>query len=411
MKTSSNRAFGSLLSISALVVVTALAGCSGGSGATTGTPSGSASGAGVTVTLPVPTSSPFWGEPGTASLPAATTAALQKVLETIVDSKDERGITAAVVTPTGTWAGAAGVDGTGTALQPTSAFAIASTTKTFVAAEIMLLAQEGRLDLDKPVADYVTLPFDTHGATIRQLATMTAGLPGFPQATLDALAAKDLTHVFTAAEILELAADQPAAGILGQAPVYSGTPFYALGLVIEKVTGRSLAAALHDDLVAPAGLTRTWMQPEEKPVPPLAISADTGDVQLVDTSGWLPSKGASSLGQGGGGMASDAPDLARWIYLLYGGHVLDRTVVTQMERYSFANDGQAYGFGTMVGIVDGQTLYGHAGNYLGYTSISMVFPDISTSIAVLLPRTGGTGNDAGAEHLFALHDTLVTART
>ena len=63
---------------------------------------------------------------------------------------------------------------------PPSAFAIASTTKTFVAAEVLLLASQGKIDLDAPVTEYVSLPFETNGATIRQLATMTSGSPRTP---------------------------------------------------------------------------------------------------------------------------------------------------------------------------------------------------------------------------------------
>ncbi len=90
------------------------------------------------------------------------------------------GLSAAVVTPTGSWAGATGVDAAGTAIKPTSAFAIADITMTFVGAEVLLLASGGKIDLDAPVTTYVTLPFATNGATIRQLATMTSGFPGLP---------------------------------------------------------------------------------------------------------------------------------------------------------------------------------------------------------------------------------------
>ncbi|MGZ8438622.1 MAG: serine hydrolase, partial [Candidatus Limnocylindrales bacterium] len=128
---------------------------------------------------PAPSSSSrsAWDPPNDAALPDATVSKLQAQLDGWVSGGEVIGLSAAVVSPEGSWAGAAGVDAAGTAVKPTSAFAIASVTKTFVAAEVLLLASLGKIDLDAPVTNYVTLPFETNGATIRQLATMTSGFP------------------------------------------------------------------------------------------------------------------------------------------------------------------------------------------------------------------------------------------
>ena len=87
------------------------------------------------------------------------------------------GITAAVVTADGIWQGAAGQDGTGEDLVAESAMAIGSITKTFVAAEVMKLVGQGQVNLDAPVSDYVSVPFDTRGATVRQVLGMRSGFP------------------------------------------------------------------------------------------------------------------------------------------------------------------------------------------------------------------------------------------
>jgi D-alanyl-D-alanine carboxypeptidase len=163
------------------------------------------------------------------------------------------------------------VDAAGTPIEPTSALSIASTTKTFVAAEILLLASQGKIALDAPVTGYVTLPFETNGATIRQLATMTSGFPGVPDDVLNAQVPKDLSRVWTAEEIVALAKDQPRAGTLGGPGEYNGINYDVLGLVIEKVTGEPLATVLRRDLLGPAGLDRIWMQvAERRPLTPRA---------------------------------------------------------------------------------------------------------------------------------------------
>ncbi len=336
-----------------------------------------------------PSSSAVWDEPNSAALPAATVSTLQALLDGWVSGHEVIGLSAAVVSPEGSWSGAAGADAAGTAIQPTSAFAIASPTKTFVAAEVLLLASQGKIDLDAPVTQYVSLPFETNGATIRQLATMTSGFPGVPNDALGKLVPKDLTRAWTAEELVALAKDGPRAGTLGGPGAYNGLNYYVLGMVIEKVTAEPLATVLRRDLLGPAGLDRIWMQVAEQPQPPLTVAVDRTDAKVVDpASGYLPSLASASTGVGGAGMAADAPSLARWGYLLYGGRIIDRDLVATMTTYVTDTDQGGYGFGTMVADMDGVSIVGHAGDGFQYSSILLVWPSTRTAVVVLVPVEG-----------------------
>ncbi len=380
-----------------LAASTALGGCSGGSPPGTASPAASASSppppAATATPAATPAASPSspsaWEKPNNAALPGATASKLQAQLVALVSGHEVIGLSAAVVSPQGSWAGAAGVDAAGTAIKPSSAFAIASTTKTFVAAEVLLLASQGKIDLDAPVTTYVSLPFETNGATIRQLATMTSGFPGVPDDALNAQVPKDLTRVWTAEEVVALAKDQPRWGTLGGPGRYNGINYYVLGMVIEKVTGEPLATVLRRDLLAPSGLDRIWMQPGEKPQPPLTVAVDRTDAKVVDpASGYLPSLASASTGQGGAGMAADAPSLARWGYLLYGGRIIDGTLVTTMTTKVTDTDAGGYGFGTMVADWQGATIVGHLGDYIQYSSVLLVWPSTRTAVALLAPVPG-----------------------
>ena len=383
-----------------LAASAALGGCSGGSpsgtastAASPSSPPPPAATATPAATLATPAASPSspsaWGEPNGAALPNATASKLQVMLDGWVSGHEVIGLSAAVVSPQRSWSGAAGVDAAGTAIKPTSAFAIASTTKTFVAAEVLLLASQGKIDLDAPVTQYVTLPFETNGATIRQLATMTSGFPGVPDETLNKQVPKNLSRAWTAAELVALAKDGPRLGTVGGPGRYNGLNYYVLGMVIEKVTGKPLATVLRGDLLAPAGLDRIWMQPGEKPQPPLTVAVDRTDAEVVDpASGYLPSLASASTGQGGAGMAADAPSLARWGYLLYGGRIIDGTLVTTMTTKVTDTDAGGYGFGTMVADWQGATIVGHLGDYIQYSSLLLVWPSTRTAVAVLAPAPG-----------------------
>jgi D-alanyl-D-alanine carboxypeptidase len=317
------------------------------------------------------------------------------MLDGWVSGHEVIGLSAAVVSPKGSWASAAGVDAAGKAIKPTSAFSIASVTKTFVAAEVLLLAAQGKIDLDAPVTKYVALPFETKGATIRQLATMTSGFPGPPADVLNKQVPKDLSHAWTAEELVALAKDEPRLGTVGGPGMYNTLNYCVLGMVIEKVTGKPLATVLRSDLLAPAGLDRIWMQPAEKPQPPLTVAVDRTDAKVVDpASGYLPSLASASTGQGGGGIAADAPSLARWGYLLYGGRIIDGHLVeTMTTEATVAADVGSYGFGTMIAVMDGITIVGHMGDGLQYSSILLVWPSTRTAVVVLAPAPGMNAGD------------------
>ena len=402
--------------VAVVVVVALLSGCSSGAtsapasaqGAATAAPAAPASSSPLPATAPTAAPSPAWAAPNEAALPNATVSKLQGLLDGWASAHGVIGLSAAVVTPTGSWAGATGVDSAGTAIKPTSAFSIAEITMTFVGAEVLLLASEGKIDLDALVTQYVTLPFATNGATIRQLATMTSGFPGVPDGTVNAQVAKDLTRVWTAAEVVALAKDQPRQGTPGGPGVFNGLNYVVLGMVIEKVTGEPLATVLRRDLLAPSALDRMWMQPAEKPQPPLTVAVDRTDAKVVDpASGYLPSRASASTGQGGAGMAADAPSLARWGYLLYGGRIIDGDLVATMTTKVADTLYGAYGFGTMVADVDGQTVFGHPGDSLQYSSLLLVWPGTRTAVAVLAPSPGKTVDHTLPDCALSLYQQLL----
>ena len=89
------------------------------------------------------------------------------------------------------------------------------------------------------------------------------------------------------------------------------------------------------------------------------------------------------MGGAAGAMAADAPTLARWGYLLYGGHIIDASLVNQMTD---APGGVGYGLGTVVADVDGDKVVGHGGNIRSYHGEMYVWPDQAKAIALLMPH-------------------------
>lgn len=275
------------------------------------------------------------------------------------------------------------MDGVGVPLEPESALAIGSITKTFVAAEVLTLAARGQVELDGAVADHVDLPFDTDGATVREVLGMESGLPLDPVDKVIGLTG-DVEREWTVDDVFDLTSPGTHQGTRGGEPSYNNLNYYVLGALVEEVTGDPLAVALRRDLIGPAGLDRVWVQTAEQPTPPLAVAAGVPSVASVDVDGpYLPSRALASAAGAAGGMAADAPTLARWGHLLYGGAVIDASLVKLMTA---AEDGRDwYGLGTVVYGQGEEAVVGHDGDIVVYHGVLAVWPANATSVAVLVP--------------------------
>ena len=350
------------------------------------------------VPFPAPKSAPF--DP-------RVTRALQSVLDAVVSDYRQLqragfpevpdaapGVTAAVVSEAGTWAGAAGTGGDGVKLVPDSMMAIGSITKTFTAAEVLHLADAHKIDLDAPISRYLGKASINPRATIRQTLAMTSGLPfdddTEPNLTIRALV-DGCARAWTPKQAVRALVSGPTSTPGGR-PVYSNAGYVLLGELIERVTGKPFAAALHADLLGPDRLSRVVVQDAEQVRPPVAFPPARLD--LSTRSGYLPCRSLASAAFAAGAIASDAPTVARWGYDLYGSRLLPEITVAHMIAEQSVTDidtGLGYGLGTMIfhnlqyTITDS---VGHSGEILGYTSLLAVSEREHLSVAVLVDDDG-----------------------
>ena len=118
-----------------------------------------------------------WPDLPATGLPADVADRLEAEMTSWVDREMLPGVTAAVASPQGVWAAAAGVDGEGTPLTPDSGLSLLNITWSFTAAEVMLLGEQGKVDLDAPASTYIPVRQVANGVTVRQLLEHRAGIP------------------------------------------------------------------------------------------------------------------------------------------------------------------------------------------------------------------------------------------
>src|SRR4051812_30444924 len=193
--------------------------------------------------------------------PPAEQLTLDQIVATRLGGQMVPGAVAGVAIPgRGSWLSAQGIADLRTAAPITTDdhFRIGSVSKTFTATLVLQLVDEGKLNLDDTLEPYV--PGIPNGAeiTIRQVLQMTAGIYDF---SLDAQFAaaydRDPTTLFTPDDVIAIVKRHEPDFAPGASLSYSDTNYILLGLVIEKLTGMSVAEALQESIFAPLGLTET----------------------------------------------------------------------------------------------------------------------------------------------------------
>ena len=334
-----------------------------------------------------------------------TTDRLQKILRNQVKNKDVAGLQAAVRLPSGeVWLGTAGMAefSPDRPIRDGNAFAIASVTKTFIAALILQLAEEGKVDLDVPFGTYFSDAPRKKTVTLRQLLSHTSGIDNFwgnPRygeittawwKTPNAGGLKARDHEWTYEEMMSLVRSGDFKP--GEDYQYSNTNYVILGKVAEAVEGKPIHKQLRQRFFRPLGLEHTVYQPAEKPGAGAAHghwSWPGGHTDHTRDSAYVPFMAAASVAGPAGAIASTAEDLSIWADALYGGKLLSDASLEQMT--TFLRPG-TYGLGADVTRFAGNVGYGHRGGIRGYESSMWYFPESGVSV-VLLSNQGNWDTD------------------
>lgn len=364
----------------------------------TPTPAATTSPSGSPTQAPSP--SPTVTPSPTLSPPAAyDPEALMGQLETELERQRSRfgliGLGATVVMPDGlAWSGGSGSAHVDPGLPATgdTPFVVGSITKTFVAALVMQLAEEGVLSLDDPLSRWLPDYRRHNDATLRQLLAHTSGIYNyFEHPAYNRRVFADPEPDWTPQEILtEFGA--PPYFEAGSGYHYSNTGFVLLGLVIEEATGNSLEEELQARLFEPLGLEDTYFGGGTDTAP--ATSAHgylvgRNGVRLIsDGTSYRPTRSAATVAWAAGAIVASAPDLATWARALYDGdEVVAAEYVAQMTDFA-ANpySGLEYGLGTRTRILNGHRMVGHTGSLRGFAAAMWHFPDLDVTVVVLSNR-------------------------
>lgn len=288
-----------------------------------------------------------------------------------------------VATPYGA---AEGLADAGRPLTVDTPLRIASNTKTFVAATLLRLWEQGRIDLDAPIGPLLTPKldallkadgYDTARISVRQLLSHSAGLydhGGDPRFIKAVLAQPD--HVWTREEQVRLSleyADPQSPP--GTAFRYSDTGYILLGDIIERLTGEKLATVVRREMRFDAlGLKSAWWEVVE-PAPAGGVARARQMLGATDAT----HVHASMDLYGGGGLVMSARDLATFFAALFEGKIFARPATLQEMLWQGPHQGaDQYRLGIFVKRVGDREVYWHSGFW---GTVAYYSPDTGIAVA------------------------------
>jgi CubicO group peptidase (beta-lactamase class C family) len=263
-----------------------------------------------------------------------------------------------------------------TAATPATNYRLASVTKQFTAASILLLAEAGKLKLDDPVRQWLPeLPDAARGVTVRHLLTHTGGLIDYEDFVAD-----DAPQVHDADVLRILSKQERTYFAPGAGYRYSNTGYSLLSLIVARASGQPFASYLHDHIFAPLGMDATVAFEDG-----VSTVTSRGYGYSANGAAWRRTdQSSTSAVLGDGGIYSSIDDLAKWDAALYD----DRLLSAASRDLAFTpathtdNPSVDYGMGWRI---TGETLW-HSGETRGFRNVILRYPQRRLAVIVLTNR-------------------------
>ncbi|MFD2561463.1 serine hydrolase domain-containing protein [Aquimarina rubra] len=267
---------------------------------------------------------------------------------------------------------------------PQSVFRIASTSKQFTAACIVLLSQQGKLSLgDKLIKFFPDFPAYANNITIQHLLNHTSGIRDYLSlASLSGL--EDEDH-YTDKTVMKWLANQEELNFKpGDEYLYSNSGYWLLGQIVNKVSGVSMAKYAKENIFDPLGMDNTHFHNDH--------------TQIVKNraSGYSPSKqkgysiSMTTLDMiGDGGVFTTVEDLKKWDDNFYDSKILNQDFWNKMTTVGTLNNGEQITYASGLGIdtYKGLKTIQHGGAFVGYRAEMIRLPEQRFTVILLANRS------------------------
>ncbi|MBX7126814.1 MAG: beta-lactamase family protein [Cyclobacteriaceae bacterium] len=267
----------------------------------------------------------------------------------------------------------------GIPITPASIFHIASESKQYTAFCIVLLAQQGKLNLNDDIRKYLPyVPDFGKTITIRHLIYHTSGLRD--QWQLLAIGGESLDDVIHQEHVIKLVSKQKELNFApGERSLYCNTGYTLMAEIVKQVSGQSLRAFAEENIFKPLAMTQTHFHDDNTEiVRNRTYSYDSiSKEKFVNSPLNYATVGATSL-------FTTVEDEAKWLDNFATAKVGGREAIQQMHELGVLNNGKKleYAFAIAIDTVDGHLRIGHGGADAGYRTYAVRFPEEKLDVVV-----------------------------
>lgn len=271
-------------------------------------------------------------------------------------------------------------------------YRVASETKTFVAALMLKLSEEGVLTLDDTLDSWLPgLVPNGSAITVRHLLNHTSGIFNYTDdaSVFEPYLQDDRDHVWLPEELVAVAMAHDPLFEPGTDWSYSNTGYILAGMIAEKATGVSLPELLRTKIFDPLGLQDTYLPTE----PGLAGPHSHGyllpgqDLPLPKDKPLDVTRFSPSWAWAAGGIISDSGDIQHFYAELLGGNVLSPESLEEMKSTVDAGYGLDYGLGLLSAPTPCGRAWGHDGSFPGFFSIALSTEDGAAQVVLMRNAT------------------------
>ena len=264
-------------------------------------------------------------------------------------------------------------------INTTTNFNLASASKQFTAYSILLLAEQGRLNLDDDIRKYLHWFPDLHQKiTIRHLINHTSGIR--EQLRLLPIAGSTGSDYISQSRIIKILSNQRGLNFNpGEQYSYCNSGYLLLAEIIEKVSGQKFRAFQDSAIFKPLGMTHTFVHDEASEIlTNYAVSYEKDDDKFYNYI-------YSNNTHGSTGLYSNLEDLGKWVMNFLSPKIGSANTINAFTTTGVFNNGlpNRYAAGIYVNQYRGQKVYWHSGADAGYRSMIVVFPELKKGIIVL----------------------------
>jgi CubicO group peptidase (beta-lactamase class C family) len=262
-------------------------------------------------------------------------------------------------------------------IRPEMVFRLASITKQFTAAAVMMLVEQGKLSLQDDITKFFPdYPTGGKKVTVENLLTHTSGIKDY----LEKLWPGRMREDFRPERLIDLFKNDGLEFEPGTKESYSNSNYVLLGVIIEKLSGKEYGRFIEENIFKPLGMKHSYYERVQEIIPDRVYGyARVGE-------GFVNAAYVSTVQlYAAGGLCSSVDDLALWDAANYSDKLLKRTSWERLfTPYKLANgEASAYASGWAISQFEGRAVASHTGGIPGFTTYVLRMPEDHVYVAVL----------------------------